>query len=49
MEALRQSEADARTFARTAALQTATVQELPAQARRTASPAAGNAGQQVAP
>ena len=50
MEALRQSEADARTFARTAALSTATVEELPAQTRRTASPAAGNAGQQqVAP
>lgn len=50
MEALRQSEADARTFARTAALNTATVEELPAQARRTASPAAGNSGsQQVAP
>lgn len=48
MEGLRQSEADARTFARTAALRTATVEALPEPARRTASPA-GNPGQQVAP
>ena len=50
MEALRQSEADARNFARTAALQPASVEDLPAQVRRTASPAAGDPGQQqVAP
>ncbi|MEJ5990679.1 SH3 domain-containing protein [Ramlibacter sp. PS3R-8] len=48
MEGLRQSEADARTFARNADLRTATVEALPEPSRRTASPA-GNPGQQVAP
>ena len=52
MEALRQSEADARNFARTAALRPAAVEELPAQVRRAAAPGAGGrdpSQQQVAP
>ena len=46
MEALRQSEADARTFGRGAALSPASVEPLPAPARRSSSPAAGSPGQQ---
>ena len=53
MEALRQSEADARNFARTAALRPATVEELPAQVLRAAAPGGAGGGnpsqQQVAP
>jgi hypothetical protein len=48
MEALRQSEADARSFGRSAALSPATVEPLPAPARRPSTPA-GNPGQQNAP
>ncbi|MCC2636146.1 MAG: hypothetical protein K0S48_4032 [Ramlibacter sp.] len=49
MEGLRQSEADARTFARGASLSTATVDELPQPARRTAAPGGTPGPQQVAP
>jgi hypothetical protein len=45
MEALRQSEADARSFGRSAAWNPASVEPLPAPARRLATPA-GNPGQQ---
>lgn len=49
MEALRQNEADARTFARNASWSPATVEELPQPARRTASPGGIPGPQQTAP
>jgi hypothetical protein len=49
MEGLRQSEADAQSFARSAALRTATVEALPAPARSAAAPTGNPGQQQVAP
>ena len=47
MEGLRQTEADARTFANSASLRSANVEPLPAPSRRLASPAGGDPAQQL--
>ena len=49
MEGLRQTEADARSFANSASLRSASVEPLPAPSRRSASPAGGDPAQQTAP